>query len=157
MDLALRWDAALGVADLAFEAPDLATDAGLRTAIILSLCTDARAADTEALPDPADTDRRGWWGNALAEDGAEPTRIGSKLWLRARAFGTEATRARIEADCREALAWITAAGIAAAVDVSSEWLSPWSQLLVRIAFRRSAGQAQATHAWDFIWQAEGVI
>jgi phage gp46-like protein len=157
MDLALHWNADLGVADLALLGADLATEQGLRTAVIASLFTDARAADDEALPDPADADRRGWWGNAFAEDGGQPVPVGSKLWLRTRAFGSEPTRRQIEADCREALAWVVSAGVAGAVDVSSEWLSPYSQLLVRIAIRRSAGQAQATHAWDFIWRAEGVI
>ena len=42
-DIALNWINALGGADIALEGPHLATDDGLRTAVIVSLFTDARA------------------------------------------------------------------------------------------------------------------
>ncbi len=156
MDIALAWDNALARADIAWAAADLAADVGLRTAILASLFTDARADDSADLPDPADTDRRGWWGDAFSQQGEAPGPSGSLLWLEARAFADEAARQRIEQHCRDALAWIAASGIAAAVDVASAWLSA-GQLQVVIAIRRSAGQAQAERFFDFIWRAEGVI
>ena len=40
----------------------------LQTAVIIALGTDARAPVSEELPDPNDTDRRGWWGDMDAEE-----------------------------------------------------------------------------------------
>lgn len=53
----------------------------LQSAFIVALGTDALASPSDALPDPDDTDRRGWWGDADAEEiwGGWP--VGSKLWL----------------------------------------------------------------------------
>ena len=59
-DIALIWNDALGAADIEIGASDLTTDAGLRTALLLSLFTDRRAEDGDVLPDNA-SDRRGWW------------------------------------------------------------------------------------------------
>jgi len=156
MDLALAFDNAQMRGDLAWADADLATDAGLRSAVIISLFTDAPAEAAEPLPDPTDTDRRGWWGNAFALEGETAGPLGSKLWLRVRAFATEATRRQIEADCADALVWMVRQGVVAAVDVGSTWLAP-GQLLVTIALRRTAGQAAAERIFDFAWRAEGVL
>jgi phage gp46-like protein len=53
----------------------------LATAVIVALGTDGLAATDDILPDPDDTDRRGWWGDYQAQDiwGGWP--IGSRLWL----------------------------------------------------------------------------
>src|SRR5262249_15066875 len=57
----------------------------LKTAVIVALCSDALASDTDVLPDPNSTDRRGWWGDEDADViwGGWP--LGSKLWLLTRA------------------------------------------------------------------------
>lgn len=57
----------------------------LASAVLVALNTDALADPSEVLPDPRDTDRRGWWGdlNAAAIWGGWP--IGSRLWLLTRA------------------------------------------------------------------------
>lgn len=59
--------------------------AQLQTAVIVALGTDARAAATDALPNPGDDDLRGWWGDLDAATiwGGWP--IGIKLWLLQRA------------------------------------------------------------------------
>jgi phage gp46-like protein len=53
----------------------------LATAVIVALGTDRLASDTDILPDPDSTDRRGWWGDMDAGTiwGGWP--IGSRLWL----------------------------------------------------------------------------
>ena len=57
----------------------------LASAFMVALNTDAIADPTDVLPDPRDTNRRGWWGDLDAESiwGGWP--IGSKLWLLTRA------------------------------------------------------------------------
>lgn len=53
----------------------------LATAMIVALGTDHRANAGEPLPDPDNTDRRGWWGDYEADTIWDGWPIGSKLWL----------------------------------------------------------------------------
>lgn len=53
----------------------------LATAVMVALGTDRLADETDLLPDPDDTDRRGWWGDADAEEVWDGWPIGSRLWL----------------------------------------------------------------------------
>jgi phage gp46-like protein len=53
----------------------------LATAIIVALGTDGLADVSDELPDPDDTDRRGWWGDYQAQDIWDGWPIGSRLWL----------------------------------------------------------------------------
>lgn len=98
----------------------------LATAMIVALGTDRRAGDSDVLPNPDDTDRRGWWGDLDAADiwGGWP--VGSRLWLLRRAKITGpgasegATVARVEAYLREALQPFVDQRIAARLVVSAE-------------------------------------
>lgn len=125
-DLALVWNADAAAADLLLGNGQLATDAGMRTAILISLFSDARAADDEQLPE-AGGDRRGWWGDAFARDARpdagtarDANRIGSLLWLLSRSKITARTLAQAQQACAEALAWLVRDGIASAVRVVVE-------------------------------------
>lgn len=114
-DIALLWsNDALG-ADFALQQGQLATDDGLRTAIIISLFSDGRARDDDDLP--TGDDRRGWWGDAFLPPN---DRIGSRLWLLEREKLTQQTLLRLRDYTREALAWLIEDGIAAAVSVITE-------------------------------------
>ena len=75
-DLALAWNNRLGAGDICVVGADLQAEAGLDTAILISLFTDARVREDE-LP-PGHTWRRGWWGDDVED---EPDITGSKLWL----------------------------------------------------------------------------
>jgi phage gp46-like protein len=57
----------------------------LATAIIVALGTDGLADVSDVLPDPDDSDRRGWWGDYQAQEIWNGWPIGSKLWLLKRA------------------------------------------------------------------------
>jgi phage gp46-like protein len=83
--IALDWGQTRITPDLAL-APSgaVAREDGLRTAILLSLFLDARAGEEDPLPDPLNRDRRGWVGDVLAPTAGD--RIGSRLWLLARAL-----------------------------------------------------------------------
>ena len=116
-DLALSWDSAACSADLAVVANDLQGDAGLETAVMLSLFLDRRAEDGDVLPDGA-SDRRGWWADELAP--VDGDKIGSRLWLLARAKPVRETALRAEEYAREALAWLVEDRVASRVEVSAE-------------------------------------
>jgi phage gp46-like protein len=53
----------------------------LASAIIVALGTDRLADAIDLLPDPDDTDRRGWWGDYDSEEIWDGWPIGSRLWL----------------------------------------------------------------------------
>jgi phage gp46-like protein len=53
----------------------------LATAIVVALGTDRTADINDQLPDPDDTDRRGWWGDFDSEEIWDGWPIGSRLWL----------------------------------------------------------------------------
>lgn len=102
-DIELWWSAAALAADVSVELNDLARDHGLRTAVMLSLFCDRQSDAGDVLPD-AETDRRGWWGDAVAE--VEGDKIGSRLWLLARSKSTQSVLSRVEEYASEALRWL---------------------------------------------------
>jgi phage gp46-like protein len=81
----------------------------LATAIVVALGTDRLANPGDVLPDPDDTNRRGWWGDADAEEILNGWPICSRLWLMGREkivnSGAQqgATTVRIENYIREAI------------------------------------------------------
>lgn len=103
-------------ADFALEQFALATDDGLETAVILSLFSDARADDDDALP-PGQTDRRGWWADAYPVEAGD--RFGSRLWLlrASKQLQQSLNDARLYAE--QALAWLVADGVARKVEVET--------------------------------------
>jgi len=118
-DVALVWNADIGQADFAVSAGDLLLDAGLKTAVIISLFTDALADPSDQLPDRTD-DRRGWAGDPAGGE-APADRLGSTLWLYEGQRQTEPIRRRIEAAARDALAWMVTDGVADRVEVSAAY------------------------------------
>lgn len=161
-DLALVWNADAAAADLMLGNGQLTTDAGMRTAILISLFTDARAADDEALPE-AGGDRRGWWGDAFARDARpdagtarDADRIGSLLWLLSRSKVTARTLDRAKQACEDALAWLVRDGVASAVRVMVEAQSRPGQhsadmLAIAVEIDRPGGPNRQRH--DFTWSA----
>lgn len=92
---------------------DLELDLGLRTAVLVSLFTDARRPDIEPAPSIHE-DPRGWWADR------EGDRIGSLLWLLEREKVTGATIDRARRYAQESLRWMVEDGIASAVNVVAE-------------------------------------
>lgn len=133
--------------DLQIEKGDLALDSGLRTAVLLSLFTDARAG-SEELP-PGETWRRGYWADELAETLND--RHGSKLWLLTREKQTPEVAERAREYCLEALQWLIDDGIAASVSVSTGFFSRGS-LGIEIEIVRPGGDRSAFR-FDYLWRA----
>lgn len=127
----------------------LETDDGLETAIILSLFTDARATEEELLAAglPLD-DAHGFWGDTYPE--VEGDRIGSKLWLLARAKRTDATLQQAKSYTEDALAWLTQDGIARTVTVTTEWYGTSDVVAVGVLIERDGSEARWFRLWNAI-------
>jgi phage gp46-like protein len=97
----------------------------LATAIIVALNSDAVADDSDVLPDPRDSNKRGWWGDLDAQKLWNGWPLGSKLWLLARAKIVDsaaregATVARVEAYIRAAIRPFIDAGLCSSVTVDA--------------------------------------
>lgn len=144
-DLALFWSAEDYGADLSLLGVDLATDDGLRTAVIMSLFTDARARADDPLPD--DEARRGWWGDSLDAQG-EP-HIGSRLWLLSREKQLAKVLERARGYVEEALAWLVTDGVAKSVTVTVEIVRT-GVLGFGVLIDRPAGPSRR---FDLVWSA----
>lgn len=101
--------------DISVNVDDLATDEGLRTAVIISLFTDRRVETDELSPE--DKSRRGWFGDLYADPVGDL--IGSRLWLLKRAKASDETRNLAEDYAQEALQWLIDDGVADSIDVSA--------------------------------------
>lgn len=147
-DIALHMtDAADLLFDLALTGGQLATDDGLRTAIAISLFTDARAAEDDVLPEGG-ADRRGWWGDIVPP--VEGDTIGSRLWLLRRSKMTGAIVQRAREYAAEALVWLTADRIASTVEVEAEVQHP-DRLAIGVIITRPGGPER--QRYDFVWSA----
>jgi phage gp46-like protein len=145
-DIALRWNAAAMAADVAIEGRDLAGEAGLETAVMLSLFTDRRAEPGDPLPAAA-TDRRGWWGDAVPVVPGDL--LGSRLWLLAREKETPKALERAEEYARAALQWLLDDRVAERVEVEADIPKPgWLGLTVVIHRPKAEPtRYRFTHAW----------
>lgn len=147
MDIALTNTGPTGVLafDISLLDGDLQTDEGMRTAVAISLFTDARAADDDELPNPGG-DRRGWWGDTYAPIAGDVT--GSKLWLLARSKNTAGVLAQAQQYGQDALAWLVTDGIASSVTVVASFPRlGWLGLSVTI----DRPAAPARGPYDFVW------
>jgi phage gp46-like protein len=147
-DLALTWSNAIGSADLSMIDNDLASDAGLETAVLLSLFTDRRAKKDDVPPSGDPNDRRGWWADQFAD--IEGDLIGSRLWLLDRAKRTPETARLAEEYVREALAWMLEDRVAASIGVTID-ISARDTMLITVTLQRPGRDAVAFRfgrAWD---------
>lgn len=132
--------------DLVLEAGDLKLEHGLRTAVLVSLFTDATADADDELPD-ASGDRRGWWAEGLlAEDRGD--QFGSLLWLLERSKLSDDVLVAAEEHVRASLDWLRRAGIAERVEVSSSRLDR-STLFLEVRLVRGEAVERAD-----LWTAE---
>lgn len=135
-DIVTSWDPWGLTGDWVFDPAtgDLKTGADLETAAVISFFSDRLAHVDDRLPDPQDSDRRGWWADWDAEEGP----IGSRLWLISREKSTEEVRLRVEDYCREAVQWILDDDVADTVEITVEWAdSPPSRLDVNVVISRA--------------------
>lgn len=135
--------------DLALLGSDLATDAGLRAAVVISLFTDRRAEPGDILP--TGSDRRGWWADAYADVSGD--RIGSRLWLLGREKTLLAVAQRAEQYSKEALQWLVDDGIARSVTATAEIAG--DRLSLAVVITRPDGSSLDVKFAD-LWEAMNV-
>lgn len=117
MDIAIVTDSD-GRFDIALDGPILKTEQGLRSAVLVSLFTDARALDDDVLPDD-NGPRRGHWADTYSDRS-----LGSRLWLLEREKATDDILQRAQEYATEALQWLVDDGIAQSVNVTTDWFEP---------------------------------
>jgi phage gp46-like protein len=132
-----------GDSDWAVSGAALQSGGDLVTAILISLFTDAQAANDDVIPDGS-SDRRGWWGNL---------QMGSKLWLLARAKQTDETLAQAQEYATDALAWLIEDGVASAVTVKAFWKARSFLVLVVQITRTDGSTPLLAYAWA--WDTGG--
>jgi len=134
--------------DVSLAGPDLATDEGLETAVLVSLFTDRRAEPDDQLPDGSN-DLRGWWGDTFADQPND--RIGSRLWLLGREKQTASVVERAREYAKEALAWLTADGAAKSVTVEAE-IGATGVLALAIEIERP-DTSRVNYRYSYAWEA----
>lgn len=135
--------------DWQFQAPDLESDHGLETAVLISLFTDGLAGEDDELPDTQSDDRRGFWADTNAPEGP----LGSKLWLLSREKQTPEVRERAEEYCREALEWLITDDVADLVTVDATWSERVrGMLMIEIGIYR-AQQLVWSKSYPWVWAA----
>ncbi|MEG3640435.1 phage GP46 family protein [Magnetococcus sp. PR-3] len=145
-DLAIRPNA-VGQLDLAFAGPQLLTDEGLTTAIIISWFSD-RLAD-EASPWLAQgMDRRGWWCDAYAPIPGD--KIGSGLWQLMRQKQIEPVRVEAEEMAREAVQWMIEDKIATQIEVTATF--PARHWLALSGVFHRPNRPALSHHFELSWE-----
>jgi phage gp46-like protein len=120
-DVGIDWDSQALEGDFLYQDGDFTRDAGLETAVIVSLFTDRKAEPDDELPDPNSSERRGWWGDLTIPDlPSGGDKYGSKLWLLERSKTTPEVIAKAKQYIEEALDWLVEDGVAFRVEVEVE-------------------------------------
>lgn len=141
------------VFDWAIAGGQLGTDDGLYTAVALSLWSDRVANPDDPLPDSSG-DRRGFWGDPYLPPRANgaPDRLGSRLWLLARALQVRETALKAQAYCQEALVWLEEDGIAAKVTTPiPTFPGPGAMEIVNIVSERSTSKPKIDRRFTSLW------
>lgn len=128
--------------DLSIASNDLVTEDTLRTAVLISIFSDARVS-LEELPEGEPT-RRGFWGDALEENDT----FGSKLWLLAREKKTQDVLDRARQYVTQALSWMVDDGIAREVQVETAWTPEGFLGISGKVHRPNAETFPFNTAWD---------
>ena len=146
MDIGIAWDTAHFRGDWTVVDGGLGTDPGIRSAVELSLFTDARAS-ADFTPTDGTDNRRGWWGDTYL---GRP--LGSRLWQlnRAKKLGNKQLLLQARDYCLEALQWLTDAGAAARVDVQTYWVDA-QRLGIAVTVVKPSGSYFARR-YERVWE-----
>lgn len=152
MDIALVLQSD-GSWDIALDGADLLADNTPRTAIVLSVLSDRRAAADDILPNPGDADLRGWWADAFPT--MDGDLWGSRLWLLARAKQTQDTLNSAQTFIDEAVAWLSEDGISDAITVTASYPDIGAMSIEAVIPRPVGGPLKQTFA--ALWNAESQV
>lgn len=125
---------------------DLSTANELNNAVMISLFTDRRAKDDDVLP-RGQTDKRGWWADAL--DGQE---IGSRLWLLYDERRLKKTLLRAEEYAKEALNWLVTDKVAKSFNITASMDGRCETLFLSVDLCRPSGQTEQ-FKYQYVWDS----
>jgi phage gp46-like protein len=144
-DVLLQWDNLNTIGDWVLADGDLQIGQDLETACLVSLFTD-KLATPDFTPTDGTSDRRGWWADPYND---RP--LGSNLWQLERAHKTRNTLGLAQRYASEAMQWLVADGVAKAVAVDTQWLTPSGAgtfLAIRIVITQPDGSmTRFTYGW----------
>jgi phage gp46-like protein len=147
-DLALVWNELLGFADFQIIDGDLASDAEMITAVLLSLFLDRRAFDDDVPPSGDPDDRRGWWADEF--NAVEGDLMGSRLWLLDRSAFRGELGPLAKEYSREATVWFVDDNVASTIDIEVD-TSTNGRMFIGITINRPGRKAVSfrfAHVWD---------
>lgn len=152
-EIKMRWDSEDQVGDITFINGDFEGEAGLETAVLISLFTDRRAKEDDEVDDL--NDKRGWWADQISENADEEDQIGSRLWLLDRQAITNTTLLRVKSFATEALSWMIDDGIAARVDIATEKMSypDDDKIAMKVDIFKTDGTTE-TFKFDNLWEGQ---
>lgn len=129
-------------ADLVLSEAGIGLDPGLKSAVLISLFSDARAPEAAPIEDGADL--RGWWG-----DLERSRELGSLLWTESRSKVTTADVEAHRSAAAASLDWLVEDGLAELVEVFASALPLSAGVELRIEITRGAATRFA-HLWEGI-------
>jgi phage gp46-like protein len=121
MDIAVKWNSQALRGDWVISRGGFLLDAGLHTAVLVSLFTNRRAPPDWTPPAGSPVTRGGYFGDTYS---TRP--LGSWLWLLYRSSVGDALVVQNKARdyCLSALQWLIDRGIAASIDIETGWIAP---------------------------------
>jgi phage gp46-like protein len=146
MALQIQFDPRYNDFDLVVGDHGFTVEAGLETAVIVSLFTDSRARPGDAKLDPEDDDLRGFWGDIYSD--VQGSELGSLLWLLDRSTSRQEVFRLANERGTAALAWMVDDGIADSAVVVSSREGP-GRLGLRVTITRERDALR----WEKQWTA----
>jgi phage gp46-like protein len=153
-DIKIIWNNDFFEGDIGLDLGDLILEDGIETAVLMSLFSDRRATEEDSLPDPSNTDLKGWWGDQVADFPGDE--IGSLLWLLSRSKTTQDTLVKAEAYVKDALQWLIDDGVTIRNEVVVERVNRPDHsaiLALHVKLYQSDGTVVAL-TYDNLWRAQ---
>lgn len=151
-DIRLVWDVNKQYVDFVVADRDVERDAGLETAIFITLLTDKQAEDGDPLPDDSGY-RGGWFGDSIPV--VEDYKIGTKLWLLQRAKTVSEIPAIAKEYLLDGFHWMIEDGLVESVEVTVERRRDLKTTLAfTLAFKKPEG---TTIFFNFYYNWEAQI
>jgi phage gp46-like protein len=144
MDIALFFEKGQPNSDIQIEAPGLAINKDLQSAVIISLFANRLAQSGDQFDG---TDRHGWWGDTFAT--VNGSLIGSRLWELKRAKQLQSVANLARQYCLEALQWLIEDQVAASVDVQAEIIAMYT-LGIGVQIFKPDGGFQS-FKFEYVW------
>lgn len=139
-----------GPGDQAASRGGLRSEAVLHTATLLQLFTDRRLPADVANP-AADSDPRGWWGNAIRLDDEPDAELGSLLWTLERSALTDRLASQAHDIVTDAMAVLATQGAVARTEVETSVDRRQGALMIVVRHYSHAGERIYDQRFGVLW------